>query len=49
MDYFLDLENHSHVIIDYLRGYSLEDISLKYNIEFETVDKMIDLYNHWYN
>lgn len=32
MDYFLDLEDNSFVIVDYLKGFSLENIALKHNI-----------------
>lgn len=49
MNYFLDLKNNEHIIKDYLRGFSLEDISLKYDVDFKIVDGMIDLYNWWYN
>ena len=49
MDYFLDLKNNEHVIRDYLRGFSLEDISFKHDIDIKIADDLIDLYNRWYN
>ena len=37
------------VIKNYLQGYSTEEISIKTDIDFQTVDKIIDTYNYLNN
>lgn len=37
------------VVRNYLQGYSTEEISIKTNIDFQTVDKIIDTYNYLNN
>ncbi len=47
MDLMITLDKD--IISNYLQGYSVEEISIKSDKDFENINKVIDCYNYLYN